>query len=159
MAWSKVSTNNAGINVIEKASYILNAWFYTGGGTGALEGNTAQLLAMYFPAESSVEKPSRTLLFADGARIEGWPDEENVLPDPSNLYDGSDDATGGPDGGIGRMMINRHGDIAPAQANRAQPVTPDQPFPGAINAALFDGHVDLMQLWQWNNNGQYIYHQ
>jgi prepilin-type N-terminal cleavage/methylation domain-containing protein/prepilin-type processing-associated H-X9-DG protein len=153
LAWWKDST---GVG-IEQASYMFNGWFYTSGGA-ALEGN-AQQLAMYFPNESNVEQPSHTVLFGDGIWIEGWPYEENDIGDPTDLYNGDANATGGPDAGIGRMMINRHGDIPPSQANRAQENTPGQPFPGAINIAFFDGHVDLMQLWQWNNNGQYLYHQ
>jgi prepilin-type N-terminal cleavage/methylation domain-containing protein len=153
LAWWKDST---GVG-IEQSSYMMNGWFYTFGGAN-LEGDPAQL-AMYFPSETAVSQPARTVLFGDGVWIEGWPYEENDIGNPTDLYNGDSNGTGGPDAGVGRMMINRHGDIPASLASRAQPVVPGQPFPGVIDIAVFDGHVEAMQLWQWNNNGQYLYHQ
>ena len=103
--------------------------------------------------------PSRTFVFADGIYIDTWPVEENDIGNPTDLYLGDNDTTGSPEGsgGIGRLMINRHGGIAPSQARRAQQFTAGQSFPGAINMAFYDGHVDVMELWMWNS-GQYIYH-
>jgi prepilin-type N-terminal cleavage/methylation domain-containing protein len=147
-AWAKVQK--------EQASYIINGWFYTADPGVALEGPAS----MQFLSETSVQQPSRTILFADGIWVDCWPDETDNISGTVNLYTGDPD-DGGVVGnsGIGRMMINRHGDIPASQANRQQQVTAGQAFPGAINVAIFDGHVDLMQLWQWNNNGQYVYHQ
>jgi hypothetical protein len=51
------------------------------------------------------------------------------------------------------MMINRHGGIPASQAARDLTT---KPFPGAINVGIFDGHVELMQLWHWNQG--YVWH-
>jgi prepilin-type processing-associated H-X9-DG protein len=74
----------------------------------------------------------------------------------TDFYDGNNDDTGGPSGagGIGRLMIDRHGGIAANQAPRNYTGTS---LPGAINIALFDGHVATMPLALWNS-GQFIYH-
>jgi len=144
-AWYK-SANTQG-------SYILNGWCYA-----ANDPFGSTMPDDQFTKEGDVTKPSRTFLFADGIYIDTWPKKANNIGDPTDLYLGDNDSTGGPpgSGGIGRLMINRHGGIATAQANRKQAAPAGQAFPGAINIALYDGHVELMQLWQWNS-GQYVW--
>ncbi|MGD0411288.1 MAG: prepilin-type N-terminal cleavage/methylation domain-containing protein [Verrucomicrobiota bacterium] len=131
-----------------EASYILNGWFYSQNTIGD------SIPEDVFQNEADVPQPGRSILFADGIWIDTWPVEQNNPG--TDFYDGSQDDTGGPSGagGIGRMMINRHGGIAAGQASHDYTATP---FPGAINIALFDGHVSTMPLWLWNS-GQYIYH-
>jgi len=131
-----------------QASFILNGWFYSGDPIG----NAMQ--SYVFQGESDVAQPGRSILFADGIWIDTWPVEKNNPG--TDFYDGSEDDTGGPSGagGIGRMMIDRHGSIAAGLAPRNYPGTP---IPGAINVALFDGHAVTMPLWMWNS-GQYVYH-
>ena len=131
-----------------QASYILNGWFYSQNTIGnAMATNV-------FQKESDVPQPGRSVLFADGIWIDCWPVEQNKPG--TDFYDGSSDDTGGPSGagGIGRLMINRHGGIPPSLAARNFTGTP---IPGAINIALFDGHVGTMPLGLWNS-GQYVLH-
>jgi prepilin-type N-terminal cleavage/methylation domain-containing protein len=134
-----------------QASYVLNAWFYSNDTPGD------SMPSYEFTKDSAVSQTGRTVIFADGIWIDTWPVEQNQIG--PNFYTGSEDTTGfsGGGGGVGRMMINRHGGIAPGQAARNLATTPHKPFPGAINVAIFDGHVEIMNLWQWNS-GQYIYH-
>ena len=145
-AWYKSS--------LTQASYIINGWCYSANDPfGSTQPQNE------FLKEGDVQNPGRTFLFADGIYIDTWPVEENNIGNPTDLYHGNNDITGSPggSGGIGRLMINRHGDVNPNQANRQQPVVAGQSFPGAINMAMYDGHVELMLLWRWNS-GQYIYH-
>ena len=131
-----------------EASYIMNGWFYSSDTIGDVMPNDE------FLKESDVPQPGLSVLFGDGIWIDCWPVEQNNPG--TDFYDGSSDDTGGPSGagGIGRLMINRHGGIAPSQASRNYTGTP---IPGAINVALFDGHVGTMPLGQWNS-GQFVYH-
>jgi len=144
-AWFKSPTT--------QGSYILNGWCYS-----ADDPLGSTMPQDEFLTEGDVQNPSRTFLFADGIYIDTWPKKANNIGNPTDLYHGDNDTTGSPpgSGGIGRLMINRHGGISPSQANRQQQVVAGQPFPGAINMALYDGHVELMQLWQYNS-GQYIF--
>jgi hypothetical protein len=121
------------------ASYILNGWFYTQDTTAPMQND--------FGRESSVTKPSNTLLFADGIWIDCWP----TLADTpgNNFYTGYDTGDGG--GGIGRLMIDRHGGVAPGAAPRNA-----NPPPGGINTAIYDGHVEHMVLALWKS-GNYVY--
>jgi prepilin-type processing-associated H-X9-DG protein len=105
-----------------------------------------------FLSEYNVTQPTRSVMFADGIYSDTWPVEANKPG--ADFYDGGNDDTGGPPdaGGIGRLMVDRHGGIPASQAPRNAP----KPV-GAINIGLFDGHVELMQLWLWDS-GQYVYH-
>jgi prepilin-type N-terminal cleavage/methylation domain-containing protein len=135
-----------------QSSYIINGWCYSSDDTYGI------LMPEYeFIKEANVTKASRTFLFADGVWIDTWPVEANNPG--NNFYLGSNDDTGGPPGGggIGRLMINRHGGINPASAAQNLQITAGQAFPGAINMALYDGHAETFQLSQWNS-GKYIYH-
>jgi prepilin-type N-terminal cleavage/methylation domain-containing protein/prepilin-type processing-associated H-X9-DG protein len=124
---------------IVSASYTMNGWFYTADETSPTSND--------FANESSVLRPSNTFMFADGIWIDCW----RTLTDSTgnNFYTGSNTGAGG--GGIGRLMIDRHGGIPPAQA----PQNASTP-PGEINMALFDGHVEQMILAQWKS-GNYVY--
>jgi prepilin-type N-terminal cleavage/methylation domain-containing protein len=135
-----------------QSSYILNGWCFSADDTFG-----SQMPEFEFIKEANVTQASRTFLFADGVWIDTWPVEANNPG--NNFYLGSNDDTGGPPGGggIGRLMINRHGGIAPAGAAQNLQIVAGQPFPGAINLGLYDGHVETMQLFQWNS-GKYIYH-
>jgi prepilin-type N-terminal cleavage/methylation domain-containing protein/prepilin-type processing-associated H-X9-DG protein len=138
-------------NTNVEGSYIMNGWFYSN------DTLAASMPTYQFAKDTDAQKPSNTLLFGDGIWIDAWPVEANSPG--TDFYDGNDVGNGGPGGGagIGRLMINRHGGIPSSQASRNLANTPFKPFPGAINIALLDGHVQLMNLWQWNS-GQYIYH-
>jgi prepilin-type N-terminal cleavage/methylation domain-containing protein len=132
-----------------QSSYMLNGWFFS-----SSDPIGSQQPDYEFIAEGNVLQPSRTIMFADGVYSDNWPVESNKPG--ADFYDGSNDNTGGPPGGggIGRMMINRHGGIPASQAPRSYIA---KPFPGAVNTASFDGHVETMQLWQWNS-AQYVWH-
>ena len=139
---------------LTQGSYIINGWCYS-----ANDPFGSTMPNYQFLREEDVANPAYTFLFADGIYIDTWPVEQNNIGNPTDLYHGDNNTTGSPggSGGIGRLMINRHGDISPAQANRQQAVVAGQGFPGAINMAFYDGHVNLMQLWTWDS-GQYVYH-
>jgi prepilin-type N-terminal cleavage/methylation domain-containing protein/prepilin-type processing-associated H-X9-DG protein len=134
-AWWKLAT--AGNSV--ESSYVFNGWFYTQDSTTPADYD--------FGNETSVTQPARTVIFADGIWIDCWP----TLADTTgtDLYNGLN-GKGDGGGGIGRMMIDRHGGIPAGQATQ----NAGTPLPGAINIALFDGHVQNMLLNQWKD---YVY--
>jgi prepilin-type processing-associated H-X9-DG protein len=97
-----------------------------------------------FTVESQVQQPVATPVLADC--IGPWSEPLATDLPPKNLVYG----TGG--GQMGAFAIPRHG-------NRPSPVPTNwpqnQPLPGAVNVAFFDGHgetVKLDNLWQlyWN---------
>ena len=98
-----------------------------------------------FQKETEVLMPSQTPVFSDSIYLDCWPRTNNRPP--SNLYRSR--PGGGFDGGLGRMVIDRHGGIpagsAPTNVDTAQKL------PGAINVACVDGHVELAKLENlWN---------
>ena len=135
------------------SSYTMNGWLFDSSDPyGSL------IPQWEFLKQSHVQFPVTTPVFGDGIWINTWPAENNGPPNPLNLYTGDGvDEPGSPaaGGGIGRYMIDRHGGKSPASAAKALNVLPGKFFLGAIDIACFDGHVETMQLYQWE---QYTWH-
>ena len=100
-----------------------------------------------FAKEAEVERPSATPVVADSNSW--WTIPREADPAPSNPFKGEMF-------GMGQEALPRHG-------RRPNPVPTswpaDQPLPGAVNVAMFDGHVEsvkLDNLWQlyWHKDYQ-----
>jgi hypothetical protein len=125
-------------------SYCLNGWLYSNltNRNGRMPNVDQDKI---FQKESNILMPSQTPVFADGITVDCWP-RTNNLP-PRNLYMGIRGA--GFNGGLGRVIIDRHGGIPAGSAPTNVDTT--QPLPGAINVACVDGHVELSKLENlWN---------
>ena len=101
-----------------------------------------------FTTESQVAQPMATPVLADGV----WPFVRPIAQDTpaTDLAEpGVSDAASTLDGGgMSSMTIPRHGS-RPSPVPRQWPS--DQPLPGAVNVAFFDGHGELVKLdrlWQ-----------
>jgi prepilin-type N-terminal cleavage/methylation domain-containing protein/prepilin-type processing-associated H-X9-DG protein len=119
-AWGYTCEN--GVNY--QGGYGLNGYMYAG-----FTGNS-------FGKQTDVILPTQTPLLADEMWVDSWP-----TPDDShanNLYAPSETPPG-----INRYEIARHGSLAPLQAPRKITGVPKV---GAINVAMFDGHVELVKL-------------
>jgi len=107
-----------------QGAYGLNGYMYA-----SFTGNS-------FSKQTAVTKPTQTPLFVDEMWVDSWPEPGDSHA--SNLYE--------PDimpPGINRFEIARHGSLAPLQAPRRISGVPKV---GAVNAAMFDGHVELVKL-------------
>jgi prepilin-type N-terminal cleavage/methylation domain-containing protein/prepilin-type processing-associated H-X9-DG protein len=107
-----------------QGAYGLNGYMYSG-----FTGNS-------FSKQTAVTKPTQTLLFADSIWVDSWPEPGDSHA--SNLYEPSMTPPG-----INRFEIARHGSLAPLQAPRRNSGVPQD---GAVNVAMFDGHVELVKL-------------
>jgi prepilin-type N-terminal cleavage/methylation domain-containing protein len=124
-------------------SYGLNGWLYDQPEFGA--GTNIQFM---MNKQSMIQKPSQTPVFVDAMWVDLWPYETDLPGD--DLYDGTLD-----DSGMERCTISRHGGVNPASAPRV--FDPANKMPGAIDAGMADGHVELVKLenlWQlyWHLN-------
>lgn len=122
-------------------SYGLNAWLFRASFTaGSLGLNPNE-----FRMTSQIAQPQQTPILADGIDSHAYPQAED-LP-PSNLFTG----LGVPWASGGGMHVS----TVPRHGRRPNPVPTawlaTQPLPGAVNVAMFDGHVELVKLdnlWQ-----------
>jgi prepilin-type N-terminal cleavage/methylation domain-containing protein/prepilin-type processing-associated H-X9-DG protein len=117
-------------NVTFTGGYGFNGWLYA----DYRDANKA------FSTQGAILKPTQTPLFTDAMWVDSWP-EPNDAP-ARNLYEQSSPAAAG----LNRYMVGRHGKSSPKTAPRY--VAPGQPLPASVNAALFDGHVELVKLDQ-----------
>jgi prepilin-type N-terminal cleavage/methylation domain-containing protein len=126
-------------------SYAFNGWFYT----GDLPYNiAASYQAQHFTSAGAVQSSSRTPIFADGMWPQTWP-QAGDWP-ASDLYAGDTSMTDAMSVMMMRLTIARHGSRAASAAPRNVQIT--QRLPGAIDVALFDGHVEyspLENLWNY----------
>jgi prepilin-type N-terminal cleavage/methylation domain-containing protein len=127
-------------------SYSLNGWFYTESPWDVEPDN-------YFKSDTEAQHPSQTPYFADSIFVDVWP-HTNDFP-TCDLYNGA--LSGADDAPMTRCTLARHGGRSPGQAPRNAPVT--APFPGSINVAFVDDHVQAVKLdnlWQlyWNATWQ-----
>jgi prepilin-type N-terminal cleavage/methylation domain-containing protein/prepilin-type processing-associated H-X9-DG protein len=158
------NTGNAGDST-NSGSYFLNGWIYfpdgpvagVGGGANYAGTQTAVGDAGLFKKQDSIKYAAQTVMFADGIWEDGWPDgghqnganvvSGDALPSPADLYHGDQGVM------MGRLCIARHG-MSPAKA--PSNISTSSPFPGGVNVALADGHVEyskLDNLWPsyyWN---------
>ncbi len=130
----------AGTNMLS-GSFAFNGWFYS----EDRYFSTGVDLQRHFSKESSVQKPSQSPVFADCIWVDIWPRPTDVPA--RNLFSG-DQAMGV--GAMGRLTIARHGGRSPESAPRSVPA--GSRLPGAIDLAIFDGHVErvpLEKVWQF----------
>jgi len=128
---------NPSPNVRYRGSYALNGWFYSGDPFF----NTPADKLRRFTAETSIQKPSVTPIFAESMWVDVWP---YATDSPSrDLYNGQQNqpSNAGP---ISRCTLARHGGKAASMAPKNVPI--GQKLPGAINVGCADGHVELVKL-------------
>jgi prepilin-type N-terminal cleavage/methylation domain-containing protein/prepilin-type processing-associated H-X9-DG protein len=145
-AWNgdKTTTTNS-------ASYFLNGWIYfpDTSPTGVQHWESTQTsvgLQGSFNKQDNIKHPSETPMFTDGTWEDGWPNGGTAAAPgdsaPTDLYTGTSTGT------VGRMMWRtataRHGNGAASNAPRAASTT--SPYPGGVNMALADGHVEYAKL-------------
>ncbi len=139
------------------SSYTVNWWLVLGAvtrkhpGTQAVYGGSSPASA--FMSESQIAKPASTPVLADGVAQLASPAASDSPP--SDLFLG---VPRHQNSGLSGMMcivaVPRHG-RRPQTVPRNWPAS--QPLPGAVNAVMFDGHVELVKLedlWQlyWHRN-------
>jgi len=153
---------NAGTSLTNSGSYTLNGWIYTPGPVvqpypayWASTQTSVPSPGGFFNKQDNVLHSSATPMFTDGVAEDGWPNSGTLTAAgdtaPTDLYDGADSGT------VGQMMwrvcVARHG-INPSKAPKNAATS--SPYPGGINVALADGHVEyakLDTLWSayyWN---------
>ena len=126
-------------------SYFLNGWMYTPASAANLV-PAAIGAGGLFGKQDNIKHPSDTILFADGLWEDGWPDGGTAAsPGDASITDLYNNG-----GGLGPMMsrvcIARHGTKSPAGAPRSVSAANTSPYPGGVNAALSDGHVEFARL-------------
>jgi hypothetical protein len=126
-------------------SYSQNSWL--GCGPWWYRNNWSQPADQVFLIEGDMSFPSQTPAFADG--VAPWVFPEAANPPAANLFTGEPSPIG-PYGSMRYLTIPRHG-------SRPSKITTNHlahlKLPGAINTALYDGHVEqvkLERLWQLN---------
>jgi prepilin-type N-terminal cleavage/methylation domain-containing protein/prepilin-type processing-associated H-X9-DG protein len=136
-------------------SYFLNGWIYTpdaavagvNGGANYAGTQTTVGDGGLFKKLDNIRHSSETPMFTDGMWEDGWPNGGTAgaagdsIPSPANLFAGG---TGGTGQHMERLCIARHGIGNPAGA--PQSASTASPFPGGVNAALADGHVEYAKL-------------
>jgi prepilin-type N-terminal cleavage/methylation domain-containing protein/prepilin-type processing-associated H-X9-DG protein len=128
-------------------SYAINGWLYTIQGASTWAGSVNN----FFVKDTAIRFPSQTPMFVDAVWPDMWPYSTDTPT--ANLYEGVGNV-GGP-GPMTRATIARHWSKSPATAPRNASV--NQPFPGAVNISLADGHVELSKLddlwfYRWHAN-------
>jgi len=151
--WVSHYANNSG-------SYMLNAWLYlkNADASGWATAQTIEGTAGMFGKMDNVKHPSRTPMFADGDWIDGWCDggSANSAGDNLGTIVNLRDGVGTSTPSMGRVCIARHGYKDPKSAPTLAGVTANTVFPGGINMALVDGHVEYTKLnYLWPN---YFWH-
>jgi prepilin-type N-terminal cleavage/methylation domain-containing protein/prepilin-type processing-associated H-X9-DG protein len=157
-AWSYPETGGTGTTNIY-GGYMFNGWFYAGqkgtvnGGGGGSFASVGVLNANTYMKDSLVRHPAQTPIFSDGVWPDGWPEPaDSYCSDlQTGNIGGADAGTGAGGGpqGMQRIFIARHGPqyvpSPPTSVNKLQL------WPGGINMALFDGHVENTSLnFLWN---------
>jgi prepilin-type N-terminal cleavage/methylation domain-containing protein/prepilin-type processing-associated H-X9-DG protein len=143
-AWDSGSGTNSG-------SYFLNGWIYTPDtfANGVDQWVTTQTtvgLGGLFQKQDNIGNPAATPFFCDGMWEDGWPNGGTAGAtgdaSPTDLYDGSESGTQGQM--MWRICIARHQISNPGAALKN--VNPNTAYPGGINMALADGHVEAAKL-------------
>ena len=138
-------------NVLADGSYALNGWFYS---DSHFDTNGESM--NYYKKDTQVRYPAQTPFFSDSMWVDLWP-YNNDFP-VKDLFHGALNGTpSGDDGPLTRVVIARHGGLAPGDAPRNAPIT--APFPGGIDVGFTDNHVEFVKLdklWQlyWNATWQ-----
>ena len=115
-------------------SYGFNSWLY------ASDWHARGKPGLLFRAETNIQKPARTPVFADANWEDGGPLEDD---EPCrDLYAGTSRMIRYDH--MSRFTIARHGGMRPSRAPRN--LAPGDKLPGAIDIALADGHAELVPL-------------
>jgi prepilin-type N-terminal cleavage/methylation domain-containing protein/prepilin-type processing-associated H-X9-DG protein len=148
--WVLYLGKNSPLGYSLPCSYTYNAWFYSASYDGTANRDAATTYPQYyFLKDSDVQHPSLTPVYADGIWEDACPLERdspcrdlwkgmNWLPPRRLGYE------------MGRMAIQRHGEITSADHNYTASWNTAPP-PGAVNVTMWDGHVKLTKLpdlWQ-----------
>ena len=127
-------------------SYFLNGWIYTADANvnGFVNGQTTVQAGGLFGKVDNIRNTSQTVLFADGIWEDGWPNggTAGAAGDspPSNLFNPGYGTTGQH---MYRVCVARHGN----NPNKAPTsIASSSVFPGGVNVALADGHVEYAKL-------------
>ena len=133
--------DECGTQFMTQSGYCVNGWLYD-----STDKYSENVPACRFNQEANVTHTSQTPVWADGMWIDTWPLETDSLTSyaPVNLYTGSDHHNASTGGGMGRVLLDRHGGVAPRSAPRNVPL--NSRLPGAENIGMFDGHVELAPL-------------
>jgi prepilin-type N-terminal cleavage/methylation domain-containing protein len=142
-----------GSQYVTECAYTLNGWLYDSSDSFSMSQPQDR-----FNKEAGVKNPSLTPAFADGIWIDCWPCTGDLNGATVDLYNGGSGnciCSGG--GGVGRMMIGRHGGGPPHSASR-NVVSPAR-IPNKDNVAFFDCHVESVYLndifrYNWNARSQ-----
>jgi len=144
---------NGGGSSANSGSYTLNGWIYTPGNPNPPSTDPARWASQqtsipangFFNKLDNILHSSQTPMFTDGMAEDGWPNggTAGVAGDasPADLFNGTDNGTAGDM--MWRICIARHG-LNPAFAPKAASIT--SPYPGGVNLALADGHVEYAKL-------------
>jgi prepilin-type N-terminal cleavage/methylation domain-containing protein/prepilin-type processing-associated H-X9-DG protein len=138
-------------------SYTYNAWFYSPVFGANRDGAASP--DYYYLKDAEIRQPTLTPVYADGI----WEDACPLEGDSPcrDLWKGTDWLGQKLGFEMGRMAIQRHGDITSASRNDATTWQTAAPA-GAVNVTMWDGHaqmVKLPNLWalHWHKNwGQTI---
>ncbi|HEU5397559.1 MAG TPA: prepilin-type N-terminal cleavage/methylation domain-containing protein [Verrucomicrobiae bacterium] len=149
-AWVLYLTVNSPLGWTIPCSYTYNAWFYSASYDGNANRDAAATYPQYyFLKDSEIQHPSSTPVYADGIWEDACPLEQdrpcrdlwkgmNWLPPKRLGYE------------MGRMAIQRHGDVNSASRNYTASWQTAPP-PGAVNVTMWDGHAKLTRLPElWN---------
>ncbi len=130
-------------------SYFMNGWIYLPG-AGATDPShwastqTSIGVGGFFNSQDNIHHASQAPMFSDGVWEDGWPDGGSTAGpgDTSvpNLFAGVGSGTPM----MMRTCIARHGIKNPV--NAPQNASASSPFPGGVNVALADGHVEYAKL-------------
>ncbi|HEV2436772.1 MAG TPA: prepilin-type N-terminal cleavage/methylation domain-containing protein [Verrucomicrobiae bacterium] len=148
--WVLYLGKNSPLGYTLSCSYTYNAWFYSASYDGTANRDAAATYPQYyFLKDSEIQHPSSTPVYADGIWEDACPLEQdrpcrdlwkgmNWLPPKRLGYE------------MGRMAIQRHGDVNSASRNYTANWQTAPP-PGAVNVTMWDGHAKLARLPElWN---------
>ncbi len=135
-------------------SYTYNAWFYSASYDGTA--NRDPITSVYpslikndfYLKDSDIHHPALTPVYADGIWQDAAPGEHDSPG--CDLWRGTDWLTQRYPYEMGRMAIQRHGDINSASHNYTASWQTTPPA-GAVNVTMWDGHAKLTalpDLWQ-----------
>ena len=107
--------------------YCLNGWFYN-----QMPATLNEDKSLAFNKITLVMNPTLTPVFSDGVWVDAWV-YVNSAPAKNQM-------TGTDNGGLGRITIDRHGNVSPSVNVNSYPL------PGKNNFAFADGHCSPMPL-------------
>ena len=145
-------TVNSPLGWTMACSYTYNAWLYSPAAATvnrdaiAIESNHGVTdPAWVYLTDTQIRNPAMTPIFADGIWEDACPFEKDA---PSqNLWTGTDWLNQHDGFEMGRIAVPRHGGPSPTTAPRNYNANwNSSPPKGAVNIALFDGHVELTKL-------------